>query len=432
MRASLWFNARLARFGNMGYAWDLHQKINCWAMTIITVSSAGLICTWNFSKNCPRGRATLLPTPITAPSTLQVTQDRLAHTPDESVVKALIEATAAEAASAESGPPHTPVNGRDAEAEEDVDAGLGNRRKRKRTDDDSISVKRTRSGSATSELPIMSNLSRDDAVSVCGSKGNPVQTAASKPRQKRGGGRRSAQVAESVASAEVDEAPQKRQSRGKGGQDGRRTHANGLKVDTASTSTLRAHHNSHAYAVSQQPLYTSWNLPDYLAHLDTMLPTSVPQPLEIRASGKDPSDVSIERGVKVKWPSKRTSIGDMNKRVRSLVEWVGREQASAMERGRRRTALVKTLEEWKQKQDLLEDDATIIHNDGMVLDGNARIESPIQDKPSSSTTLKLEYDWLQSPTMRMMEEVMEELISFQERFGPGSKSKERERRVVSA
>jgi hypothetical protein len=43
--------------------------------------------------------------------------------------------------------------------------------------------------------------------------------------------------------------------------------------------------------------------------------------------------------VRVRWPGKRMSVSDMNKRVRALVEWVGREQASASERYRRREAL---------------------------------------------------------------------------------------------
>ena len=34
--------------------------------------------------------------------------------------------------------------------------------------------------------------------------------------------------------------------------------------------------------------------------------------------------------------------------------------------------------------------------------------------------------------MKMMEGLMEELINFQERFGPGAKVKERERRIVSS
>lgn len=75
------------------------------------------------------------------------------------------------------------------------------------------------------------------------------------------------------------------------------------------------------------------------------------------------------------------SVGDMNKRVRALVEWVGREQASLAERGRRRVALSQVL------------------GDG---------ESVKEDE-----------------TMRMMEELMSELIGFQERFGPGAKGRER-------
>ncbi len=34
-------------------------------------------------------------------------------------------------------------------------------------------------------------------------------------------------------------------------------------------------------------------------------------------------------------------------------------------------------------------------------------------------------------TMKMMEELMEELIGFQERFGPGAKSRERRTAVLS-
>ncbi len=37
-----------------------------------------------------------------------------------------------------------------------------------------------------------------------------------------------------------------------------------------------------------------------------------------------------------------------------------------------------------------------------------------------------------SETMKMMEELMEELINFQERFGPGAKSRDRERRTATA
>ena len=151
-----------------------------------------------------------------------------------------------------------------------------------------------------------------------------------------------------------------------------------------------------------------------------MLPTDIPRPLEIRAS-KDFADISTERGVKVKWPSKRTSIGDMNKRVRALVEWVGREQASALERGRRKEALTKVL---STKQRLQGDDA-------MVTQDQPLTESPVGEKPAPSLPLSFELDSSPPPTVKMMEELMTELISFQERFGPGARNKERERRVVS-
>lgn len=209
-----------------------------------------------------------------------------------------------------------------------------------------------------------------------------------------------------------------------GGNEGRRGGYNNTKVDAGSTSHPRAH-NLHTYAVTQQPLYTSWGLPDYLAHLEPMLPTDIPRPLEIRAS-KDYADISTERGVKVKWPSKRTSIGDMNKRVRALVEWVGREQASASERGRRKEALAKVLNtQEKQRHQPAPD------NDAMVTQDQPLAESPTGEKLVPSLSLSIELDSSPPPTMKMMEELMTELINFQERFGPGAKNKERERRVVS-
>jgi hypothetical protein len=114
-----------------------------------------------------------------------------------------------------------------------------------------------------------------------------------------------------------------------------------------------------------------------------MLPTEVPKPLEVVAGvsvigpgpGRESVERTTERGVKVKWPSKRTSVADMNKRVRALVEWVGREQASASDRARRREALEKAI-----------------------------ADTPAaQRRPSTS--------------MGDMEALMDELIKFQEKFG---------------
>jgi len=207
------------------------------------------------------------------------------------------------------------------------------------------------------------------------------------------------------------------------------------------SAATRAYHQSHAYAVSQQPLFTSWNLPDYLAHLEPMLPTDTPRPLEVRGSGIDPTgqgsqERTTERGVKVKWPSKRMSVGDMNKRVRSLVEWVGREQASALERSRRREAIEKALRDAQLSSPvgLARADGHLSGDidDVMVVDGGT-IDSPAQEKAINGLSSVPHTSSVDSgqTTMRMMEELMEELITFQERFGPGAKTKERERRTTT-
>jgi len=109
----------------------------------------------------------------------------------------------------------------------------------------------------------------------------------------------------------------------------------------------------------------------------------------------------VERGVKVKWPAKRTSVGDMNKRVRGIIDWVGREQAVAVERRRRRDALMKASKDQSREADGLHSNEP--HEDEMVEE--------------------------EAGTMHMMEELMKELIAFQEKFGPSAKGKERERRT---
>jgi len=214
----------------------------------------------------------------------------------------------------------------------------------------------------------------------------------------------------------------------------------GQNTNPTTSESSRAYRNSHAYAVSQQSLYTSWNLPDYLAHLEPMLPTHTPRPLEVRSGVADSIDHTVERGVKVKWPSKRMSVGDMNKRVRSLVEWVGREQATASDRTKRKVALSGALQdpmrsggsekagESDRKEDV--DSAMILDEisvspvngvDGQSIGGPSTAPSPYEPNDVQS-----------SATMKLMEELMEELIGFQERFGPGAaRSRERERRTVS-
>lgn len=132
----------------------------------------------------------------------------------------------------------------------------------------------------------------------------------------------------------------------------------------------------------------------------------------------------------------------MNKRVRALVEWVGREQASAMERSRRREAVEVALREARiaRVTSAREGDETAPRQERVdapaVLDAGTT-ESPqeirmqVVNGQSSSLPLETLGSDAGTSTMKMMEELMEELISFQERFGPGAKMKERERRMVA-
>lgn len=212
--------------------------------------------------------------------------------------------------------------------------------------------------------------------------------------------------------------------------------AAGANAGSNPSESSRAYRNSHAYVVSQQPLFTSWNLPDYLAHLEEMLPSDTPRPLEVPSrSGLNPGNVNggrgesldrtVERGVKVKWPSKRTSVGDMNKRVRALVEWVGREQAAALDRMRRRDALEKALREETQAQVKRRETERGSGDPAAMLAGLPPDPGHQVPEPRKLVNYDSEETQRSSPTMKMMEELMEELIGFQERFGPAAKSRER-------
>lgn len=206
---------------------------------------------------------------------------------------------------------------------------------------------------------------------------------------------------------------------------GRARNPTGINQHSAANAEARAYRNSHAYAVSQQPLLTSWGLPDYLSHLAEMLPSQTPMPLEVRSGAssgeRESAETTVERGVKVKWPAKRMSVGDMNKRVRALVEAVGREQANALDRERRREALENVLKEHQAAGV-----ATLADTEGdvvMAVDGTAANE----ENPAATPVLlpKPVDKEATSSTMKLMEELMEELIVFQEKFGPGAKTRER-------
>jgi len=165
-----------------------------------------------------------------------------------------------------------------------------------------------------------------------------------------------------------------------------------------------------------------------------MLPSGTPQPLEVRTGGTstrgESAERTMERGVKVKWPAKRMSVADMNKRVRALVEWVGREQASALDRGRRREALEKALREQAEAEKMAEDgeEVQMVDGYGLAEQRQQLRASAVEFASQAVSESALE---VSARTMKMMEELMEELIRFQEKFGPGAKSRERDRRLAA-
>ncbi|KAH6914042.1 hypothetical protein BKA70DRAFT_652689 [Coprinopsis sp. MPI-PUGE-AT-0042] len=364
-------------------------------------------------------------------------------------LKEIIEATAAEAAAAKD-PTVSPSNEGPAIPNGDSDIHTNGKKKRKRAEDEVPTKKRTRSASTTSDRP-PSVQPRDDTPmngSVKAPSQAPAPVSKGPPKGKRGSRKVVAPEAPVIEGEEVTTpsatAPNKRGGTRKGAaakrpalahatsnntSNANQDHSGRRAANTAnnqhSTSAAadaRAYRNTHAYVVSQQPLLTSWGLPDYLAHLEHILPSHTPQPLEVPSgpsagpsSGRgDSAERTMERGVKVKWPSKRMSVGDMNKRVRALVEWVGREQASALDRERRRDALEKNMKLQRLANG----------GDGAAMDVDPSEGSRI---PSLKTVDKES----SASTMKQMEELMEELIGFQERFGPGAKSRDRERRIAS-
>ncbi|KAG6911131.1 hypothetical protein DXG01_003871 [Tephrocybe rancida] len=393
-------------------------------------------------------------------------------------LKEIIEATAAEAAAAHDNASVTSGGTRDAQQanDDEADPGPGSRKKRKRVEEDIQPKKRTRSASTTSDHP--GSVIRDGTPGQVRALTQPTPAPSKPARSNKRGGKKAAPAAlivDALVAIDTEEvqAPlstTKRQgnnSRAKSSQGSKRppashSHSHGvtggdhsvrrapLNGPTSQTPGLsanesaRAYRNSHAYAVSQQPLYTSWNLPDYLAHLEPMLPTESPRPLEVRGSvaasgaGRGESvDHTVERGVKIKWPSKRMSVGDMNKRVRSLVEWVGREQATAQDRSRRRGALAQAYQEELKNGKRSTGTGGELEDASMVVDDveGEQAGQPVSNNVSRTSppapAFQLD-DTQSSATMKLMEELMEELIRFQERFGPGARSRDRDRRVITS
>ncbi|VDB95149.1 unnamed protein product [Peniophora sp. CBMAI 1063] len=262
-------------------------------------------------------------------------------------------------------------------------------KKRKRTDDDAPPTKRTRSASTASDRAPLQREREETPASTAAASAPPRSMpppAPPKPRNKRGGQRKSAKIestpdipdGEDAASATGNSstAGQRRTASARAKANSKRGNAGGGNNERARGGTRSTAQD--AYDDGNGHAAAGIGLPDHLAHLEPLFgpPTST-----TNDDLPTPSKTDSEDSVRVRWPAKRMSVGDMNKRVRALVEWVGREQASLGERARRRSALCVALREGEVGKE--------------------------------------------DETMRMMEELMSELIGFQERFGPGAKGRER-------
>lgn len=71
-----------------------------------------------------------------------------------------------------------------------------------------------------------------------------------------------------------------------------------------------------------------WSLPDHLSHLTSLLPTPAPVPLKVPSVSVSSEgvrrDTKDEMPTKVRWPGRRMTIGEMRKRVRGILDFVGR------------------------------------------------------------------------------------------------------------
>lgn len=182
-------------------------------------------------------------------------------------------------------------------------------------------------------------------------------------------------------------------------------------------------------APSPSPLPTTWSLPDHLSHLADLLPTPLPRGVAVRSGAGQ--ETQIEKNAKIRWPGKRTTIGDMRKRVRGMLEWVGRAQAEATDRAKR----VEELERVRRENE------AAMQIDQVPVDQATRTISPAESGSSAISSLpatgplqsvKLPDVSAPAPpavsTLQLLESLTRDLLGFQERFSDGGRLSERERR----
>ncbi|KAI9618551.1 hypothetical protein H4Q26_012372 [Puccinia striiformis f. sp. tritici PST-130] len=104
-------------------------------------------------------------------------------------------------------------------------------------------------------------------------------------------------------------------------------------------------------------LSEGWGLPDHLSYLDYLLPSAFPQPLVIEGLSTDQNgslsetnNKIYETPAKVKFPSKRTTIADLRKRSKHLVDYLQKVQIESSDREKRNELIAKSLRSQNQNQ----------------------------------------------------------------------------------
>lgn len=209
----------------------------------------------------------------------------------------------------------------------------------------------------------------------------------------------------------------------------------------------------------------TWGMPDHLQPFSHLLPSPQPVPLEIvtprppkatlnhepLAPGARPTH--LEPPTKVRFPTKRMTVSEMRKRVRNVLEYVGRLQVEEVNRVERAKILgihqAATAAAPSQEEQVVEataepktgaGDAEDVDMDADAKDGEpapeapsvaaasaddpstteqATPDAPAPPKPASSVSSKSNGDSSTSKSMQLMDELTRDLIRFQEMFEPG-------------
>ncbi|KAG9041529.1 hypothetical protein FS837_012139 [Tulasnella sp. UAMH 9824] len=182
----------------------------------------------------------------------------------------------------------------------------------------------------------------------------------------------------------------------------------------------------------QQPATTSWGLPDHLSHLSDLLPTPMQGLIDVPAGG---DEIIQERGAKVKWPLKRTTIGEMRRRVRAMLDFCTKAQVDVTERAKRSAALeafiakahdvglegVGTTATGRNKKgndtSIDVDVVASIMALPEVMDPQIPEPGPTIPKPGNGNSPAM--DVSNMTTAELLASLTQDLLAFQEKFGAG-------------